>query len=83
MGFDAQGFMRASWVHRTQEIAVPEIAEFFTEGSKPVFIVRGLSADELYKIRSASSRQKTLEGIAEGLRDFIAKREEELPNSVN
>lgn len=67
MSFDTQGFMRAAWVHRTQEVAVPEIAEYFTEGAKPVFVVRGLSADELYKIRSASSRQKTLEGIAEGL----------------
>ena len=67
MGFDTQGFMRASWAHRTQEVAVPEIAEYFTDGAKPVFIVRSLSADELYKIRSASSRQKTLEGIAEGL----------------
>lgn len=67
MGFDAQNFMRASWVHRTQEVDVPEIAEYFTDGAKPVFVVRGLSADELYKIRSASSRQKTLEGIAEGL----------------
>lgn len=67
MGFDLQGFSRAAWVHRTQEVDVPELAEFFAPGDKPVFVVRGLSADELYKIRSAASRQKVMEGIAEGL----------------
>ncbi len=67
MGFDVQGFARATWVHRTQEVPVPELADYFAPGDPPVFIVRGLSADELYKIRSAASRHKVLEGIAEGL----------------
>ena len=67
MSFDLQGFQRAAWVHRTQEVAVPELAEWFTAGAPAVFVVRGLSADELYKIRSSASRQKVLEGIAEGL----------------
>lgn len=67
MGFDLQGFQRAAWVHRTQEVPVAELSEFFTDGAPAVWLVRGLTADELYKIRSASSRQKTLEGIAEGL----------------
>lgn len=67
MGFDTQGFQRAPWEHRTQEVPVPELAEFFTDGSPAVFKVRGLSADELYKIRFSVSRHLVIEGIAEGL----------------
>ena len=67
MGFDSQGFQRAPWVHRTQAVSVPELSAWFTDGATPEFIVRGLSADELYKIRSAVSRQRLIDGIAEGL----------------
>lgn len=67
MSFDTQKFAAAKWVHRTQAVEVPELAAFFPEGEPAVFTVRGLSADEIYKIRSASSRAKLLEGIAEGL----------------
>lgn len=66
MAFDAKGFMQAAWVHRTQEVAVPELAAWFKD-EPAQFVVRSLSADELYKIRASASRQKTLEGIAEGL----------------
>lgn len=67
MGFDTQSFQRAAWVHRTQEVPVPELADFFTDGAPAIFKVRGLSADELYKIRSSVSRHRLMEGIAEGL----------------
>lgn len=56
--FDKGLFEGANYQHRTKEIAVPELADYFREDGKPadkekaVFVMRGLSAAELHAVHS-------------------------------
>ncbi len=63
--FKLADFKRAKFSHREQEVKVPGLTRFF-EGD-PVWIVRGLTGEELAKVDEAAEQAKSLLAIAEGL----------------
>jgi len=60
MGFDAGKFEQAAFDYRTQEVDATEVKEFFDEGEKAVFKVRGLDSRELFQAESAAMRAGNL-----------------------
>lgn len=66
MAFDAKKFRQSSWEPRTEDVHVPMLADFFPEGEKPVFKVRGLDGRELAKMRAEGTegRKKLVEAAA-------------------
>ncbi len=67
MSFDAKKFMKEKWVPRTATVPVENLADYFPEGEKPEWTVRGLTGHELGRIRTAPERLKALENLLEGL----------------
>jgi hypothetical protein len=63
MGFDAAKFEAAQFVPRTEEISVPALAHFFSEGEPAVWRVRGLNTNQLHQAMEAGKRQTTIESI--------------------
>lgn len=68
MSFDAKAFAKAKFEPRTDEVRVPELAEWFGD-DEPVFIVRGLSGVELAQAMESASTSKTRAELAEALLD--------------
>ena len=66
-GFDTQSFMSQKFKHREVGVDVPDLSDFFPEGEKPVWTVRGLTADEVAKSREAPQRAKKVEAIMQGI----------------
>jgi hypothetical protein len=64
MSFDANSFKRSALALRTIKVPVPELKDWFAEGSEPVFLVRGLSGEEFYSVREAAAKRRDLEAIA-------------------
>lgn len=68
MPFDAKAFSKAKFEPRTEQVRVPELAEWFG-GDEPVFTVRGLSGIELAQAMEVSSTAKQRAELAEALMD--------------
>lgn len=66
--FNPDKFERAQFEARTKAMPVPALAAFFDEGD-PVWVVRGLSANELHRAIEAGNRQKSLGKILEAIAD--------------
>ena len=64
MGFDLAKFRQADLQPRTSEVRVPEMKQWFSEGSEPVIIIRGLTGEEFYNVRQASAKRADLQAIA-------------------
>lgn len=67
MPFDAKKFQKTKFVHRTEEIPVPDLKAFFPEGEKAVWTVRGLTGQELGRANEAADRNKNIAAILAGL----------------
>lgn len=67
MSFDMEKFKNTNFTPREAGIEVPALSGFFPEGEKPVWRVRGLTADEVARCNEAASKNKTVEAIAEAL----------------
>jgi len=65
--FDKQKFMDAKFSPRNKNIDVPGLAPFFDPGEKPVWVIKGLTADEVSKCNDASSKNKNIASIVEAL----------------
>lgn len=58
MGFDLDKFENAELVPRTECVEVPALSAFFDDEEKPVFEVRGLDSNDLYKATHAEASRK-------------------------
>lgn len=67
MSFDVNAFKNAPWVHRTQDVPVPELASFFASDERPVWRVRNLTAPELARANNATSHLRRGAALAEAL----------------
>lgn len=67
MAFNVSGFVQAPWQHRTQEVPVPELKDWFDPGDPLVFVVRGLTANEIARANSASQAHRREAALAEAL----------------
>lgn len=66
MGFDAKKFSRETWQPRVAEVEVPELAAYYGDGPA-VWPVRGLTGEELFRVRQAGEQAGTLGALAEAL----------------
>ena len=67
MPFDLDRFERAKFAPRQQNVPVEALADFFAEGEAPVWVVRGLSANELHRAMEAATRQKSVEAVVRAI----------------
>lgn len=67
MTFSVDKFERAQFAPRTQEVDVKDLAAFFDDGEKPIWIVRGLSSSELHRAMEAGKRQQSIEAIVKAI----------------
>ena len=67
MGFDLQGFRKQKFEARTAEVRVADLADWFGEGDEPVFVVRGLTGEELARCQEAAQRNKDISQVVEAL----------------
>ena len=67
MGFDLKKFQTAQFTPRQESVKVPDMKAFFPEGEDAVWIVRGLTGQELGQVNETAARNKKLTAILEGL----------------
>lgn len=68
-GFDKRKFGAAKFAPRTKELDLSKsvLAEFFPEGEKALFVIRGLTASELAMANEAMAKNKTIGTMLEAL----------------
>lgn len=67
MGFDINKFETASFKERIEVVQVPELKQFFQEGEKTEWKVRGLTASELAEANDAVSTNRNVEGVLKAI----------------
>lgn len=65
MSFETKGFLREKFSARTAAVKVPELSQWFAEGAAPVWIVKGLSAPGLSRVREAVGKDKVILNLVE------------------
>lgn len=83
MEFDLSAFDKASFTAREESVKVPDLAHFFKglkEGEVPVWVVRGLSGEELAKVNEAQDRTANITAVTEAL---MTGQPEQLKDTVN
>jgi len=72
MPFDIDKFQSATFKFREEEIPLPELKDFFSEGEKPVWRVRNLTGMEIFVVNEAmernSRKNEAIEAIMSGER---------------
>jgi len=63
MSFDAAKFLGAGFTPRTAEVPVPDLAEFFSEGSPAVWKIRGLKGVEVSQANDAVDKYRNVAGL--------------------
>jgi hypothetical protein len=76
-GFDSKKFLKTKFTPRTEEVPVPDLADFFPDGAKAVWKVRGLTGHELGRANEAADRNKNVVAILEGIASGVAKEQTE------
>jgi len=72
--FDTKKFKKTKFQNRTEEVPVADLAEFFDEGESPVWVVRGLTGQEVGQTKEAAAKNKNLSAVIEAL-EAAAKSE--------
>ena len=67
MSFDPQRFSQAPLAPRTAEVAVPDLAPWFGPGEKPVWIVRGLTGDDIARASEAADKAAKIRAAVQAL----------------
>jgi hypothetical protein len=67
MAFDKKRFLKTSFESRSEAVPVPDLKDYFEEGTDPVWIVRGLTGHELGKVNEAEERNRNLIAIVDAL----------------
>ena len=60
MGFKLKEFTKAKFEARTAKVQVPILADFFNEGDKPEFTVRGLTGEEQARVNEVKANNKNI-----------------------
>lgn len=63
MGFDLKKYRSEKFKDRTKDVPVPALQKWFGNGDKPVFVVKGLEGEELFKVRNAVNQNRNIEEI--------------------
>lgn len=70
MSFDLNAFRQAKFEPRQDDVLLPELADFFPDGAKPLFTIRMLSSNDLHRAENAipvgNAAQELLKRLAGG-----------------
>jgi hypothetical protein len=72
-GFDVKRFLKTKFETRTEAIPVPDMKDFFPEGEEAVWIVRGLTGQELGRANEAAANH---DKVAQAAIDALTKGSE-------
>jgi len=73
MAFDIKKFQGSEFRPRTKEVPVPELREFFDKKEKPVFVLRNLTGEEIFKAGAAVKRAQNLEEVVKQIASEVTK----------
>lgn len=76
MPFNQQAFMNTQYQPRTADVDVPALADFFDKGEKPVWVVRGQTANEVALGAEAVKRNTDISSVIESISNSKAKIDE-------
>lgn len=74
MTFDLERFRGASLAPRQATIPVPDLASFFGEGAEPVWIVRGLTGEEIARCNESNARYAMIAAAVQALANSAAAK---------
>lgn len=77
MGFDSKKFLKMKFTERTFPVPVPDLKEFFADGTEAVWVVRGLTGQEVGRSAEAADRNKNIQAILAGLTSDTSKEKSE------
>lgn len=75
--FDSKRFLATQFIPREEDVPVPDLKEFFGDGDKPVWRIRGLDGYELGSVEEVKRRNKQVESILEGILSAGSKKQAE------
>lgn len=61
--FDSKKFKKNKFTVRTVPVPVPDLKQFFDKKEKPVWVVRGLTGNEVGTSKEAAAKNKSMAGI--------------------
>jgi len=67
MAFDINKFEKAKFTPVIEEVEVPDLQEFFGDGERAVWKVRGLTGQEMGRANEAAERNKNVSAIVDAL----------------
>ena len=67
MAFNVDKFEQAEFVPRTKSVAVPALADFFGSDETPVWVVRGLTSNELHRAINAKVTSKLTDEVVKAI----------------
>jgi len=79
MEFDKERFLKAGFVPREADVAVPALRDFFSPGSEPIWRVRSLSGHEIARVNDKMENTRKVRAILEGL---VSNDTAEVKNAV-
>lgn len=82
MAFDKDKFLQTSFKHRTDPVPVPDMAEFFAEGSKAEWIVRGMTGQEVGRCAEAATKREAINLLVSGLMSTVTQETVEAAKDV-
>lgn len=67
MAFDAKRFMQTAFQPRTADVDVASLDDWFDDGEKPLWTVRGQTANEVANANDASAKHKNIDAIIKAI----------------
>lgn len=71
--FDAKKFRKTKYTKRTEDIDVPDLAQFFPEDEKPVWKIQGLTGQELGDTKEAAAKNKNFAAMIDAIASKTTK----------
>ena len=74
MTFDLERFRGASLAPRQATVPVPDLASFFADDADPVWIVKGLTGEEIARCNESNARHATIAAAVQALANSAAAK---------
>ena len=90
---DVNKFLTQAYSARTEDVQVPELAQFFADDEEAVWTIRGLTSAELAKTKDAHDRADTMRAMlgamasgeekGEAIANMMGLIDEDVPEDIN
>lgn len=67
MDFDIKAFSREKFIPNEEDVPVPDLKPFFKGEGAPAFRVRGLTGEELYRVKQAAETTANMRAMLDAL----------------